>query len=140
MFANVAETPLKLTHYNGKAEPPHYDIAPRASENTSGIDGDANLASYQANCQCGAIIFLFKAPAVPHCNVISCPCSICSKKGYLMVHFQRVSVVFQTGEDRLRSYFIEDDNTYHKFCEICGSGILVDYPGCDNLAINVSVN
>ena len=111
-----------------------------ASENTSGIDGDANLASYQANCQCGAIIFVFKAPAVHHCNVISCTCSICSKKGYLMVHSQRVSMVFQTGEDRLCSYFIKDENTCHKFCEICGSGILVDYPGCDNSAINVSVN
>lgn len=138
MFTKVAKTPLKLTHYNGKAEPPHYDMVSLASENTSSIDNDANLASYQANCQCGAVILVFKAPAIPYCNVISCTCRICSKKGYLMVHSKRDSVVFQTREDHLTSYFIEEENALHKFCKICGSGILVDHLGRDKLAINVS--
>jgi len=54
-----------------------------------------------------------------------------------MVHSKRDSVVFQTRKDHLYSYFIEEENAFHKFCEICGSGILVDYLGCDKLAINI---
>lgn len=139
MFNDIVRTPFELTHYNGKANTPHYSIVSPPSKNTSGTEDDINLASYQANCQCGAVIFVFNASPIPHCDVVSCTCSICSKKGYLMVHSDRASVVFQAGEDRLRSYFIEDENASHKFCAICGSGILVDYPGRDKLAINVSL-
>ena len=46
----------------------------------------SGTATYEAGCHCGYVKFsLALSPPLPEYKVVRCNCSICSKKGYLLV-------------------------------------------------------
>ena len=105
--------------------------------------------TYNASCHCGLITLtatLDDALAPRGSGTInSCNCSICTKLGYLLVYPLRSDVVFlNDSETRLKSYYFGQKTKPHKFCEGCGSSVLIDFKDAKHekerefLALNVS--
>ena len=74
--------------------------------------------SYGGSCHCGAVKFVVNAE-VPK-EAMSCNCSHCRRKGFLLsfVPAQALSVV--KGEHTLKDYFFNKHKIAHRFCNICG--------------------
>ncbi|KZP24973.1 hypothetical protein FIBSPDRAFT_734698, partial [Athelia psychrophila] len=92
---------------------------------------------YPANCHCGAFTYTVRIPSLSNHEVLRCTCSICVVNGYLMVYPKRPDVIFHTGHESLKSYTFGTKKGLHKFCPTCGSSVLIDFQGSDQLCINV---
>lgn len=55
-------------------------------------------------------------------QVISCNCSICHKKGYLLTFVPADQLKLLSGEDVLSDYQFNKKNVHHLFCKECGVG------------------
>ena len=105
---------------------------------------------HEASCHCGAIKntvmhpnLMYQSPhsttspAAPVSNiniVVECNCSICQRNGYVLVYPQRGDVHFavdDTGvscQSKLKDYKGVGRGLFsHKFCEVCGSSMLLDF-------------
>lgn len=84
---------------------------------------------YKARCHCGDIKFTVAISPLETgaTKVVQCNCSICTKKGYLLVYPLREDVVFQCGEDKLADYLFGKKRLPQRFCPNCGTSILVDF-------------
>lgn len=78
----------------------------------------SNSTSYSGGCHCGRVRFEVKADlAAP---VISCNCSICSKKGSLLTFVAASDFELLQGEDALTKYQFNKKVIDHLFCSTCG--------------------
>jgi hypothetical protein len=84
--------------------------------------------TYAGRCHCGEIKFTVSIPPLETgaTSVMQCNCSICTKKGYLLVYPPAHDVTFQTGEDKLGLYTFGRKIRPHKFCPTCGTSIMID--------------
>jgi hypothetical protein len=84
--------------------------------------------TYKGRCHCGAIKFTVALPPLETgaTSVMQCNCSICTKKGYLLVYPPASDVIFESGEDKLGLYIFGSKTRPHKFCQICGTSIMID--------------
>lgn len=75
--------------------------------------------SYSGSCHCGAVAFTVagESPA----EAISCNCSHCRRKGFLLSFVPAESVTVEQGEDALRPYLFNKHAIEHLFCETCGT-------------------
>lgn len=95
------------------------------------------MQTYKGSCHCGEIKYEIQAQIE---FAIDCNCSICSKKGTLLVfvqpdHFKQVS-----GEGFLTDYQFYKKRNHHSFCKRCGVTpflSVLDPKGNDWKAINV---
>lgn len=69
------------------------------------------LKIYRGNCHCGAFVYEVDLPEIK--AVITCNCSICSKKGCLWVKPYEIKVV-KGSEDALTSYTFASNTFPHK--------------------------
>ena len=99
---------------------------------------------YEASCHCKAVQYKVRIPSLTGSDpleVNSCNCSICHKHGYLLVYPSRDEVVWSHGYDELKDYRHGPKIKDHKFCDRCGSAILIDWNGFskerDVLGVNV---
>jgi hypothetical protein len=100
---------------------------------------------YKAQCHCGDVKFTVALPPLETgaTKVNQCNCSICTKKGYLLVYPTRKDVIFTAGEENLSEYFFGNKNKPHRFCPNCGTSSLIDFgnmeePEKNFLAISAS--
>jgi hypothetical protein len=100
---------------------------------------------YNAQCHCGDVKFTVAIPPLETgaTKVNRCNCSICTKKGYLLVYPLRTDVNFTAGEETLSEYFFGKKTKPHRFCPGCGTSILIDFknaqgPSKELLAVSVS--
>ena len=92
---------------------------------------------YRGSCHCSQIQFEVDLELT---QMISCNCSICKKKGYLLAfvpdeHFKLVS-----GESELKDYQFGKKNVHHYFCSHCGVTSFASGKGPDGkkmCAINI---
>jgi len=75
--------------------------------------------SFEGSCHCGAVRFTVDAP-VPQ-SAISCNCSHCRRKGFLLTFVPANLFRLVTGEDDLRSYRFNTHRIEHRFCTTCGT-------------------
>ncbi|WII72135.1 GFA family protein [Bdellovibrio sp. 22V] len=92
---------------------------------------------YTGGCHCQAVRFEVE---VSLDNVISCNCSICSKKGHWLAFAPAKDFRLLFGEDSLTDYQFGKKMIHHLFCKVCGigafgKGALPD--GTEMRAINV---
>lgn len=74
---------------------------------------DQPLKTYRGNCHCAAFVFEFKAPEIT--EAYECNCSICRKKGYLLVIPAEDSFgVVEGSEDQLTTYSYGEGKYEHK--------------------------
>jgi hypothetical protein len=77
----------------------------------------ANEQTYKGGCHCGKVSYEIKADLA---QVISCNCSICSKKGYLLAFISPEQFKLLSGEDALSDYQFNHHVIHHLFCRTCG--------------------
>ncbi|OVZ63694.1 aldehyde-activating protein [Pigmentiphaga sp. NML080357] len=75
--------------------------------------------SYEGSCHCGAVAFEVDAPQPT--QAMSCNCSHCRRKGFLLSFVPESAFRLTRGEDSLRSYFFNAHKIEHMFCTTCGT-------------------
>lgn len=75
--------------------------------------------SFEGSCHCGAVQFRVEAPLPT--AAISCNCSHCRRKGFLLSFFPAEQFSLTQGEDSLRSYAFNTHKIEHRFCTTCGT-------------------
>ncbi|MEZ4703963.1 MAG: GFA family protein [Bdellovibrionota bacterium] len=92
---------------------------------------------YQGSCHCGNVQYEVDMEVT---SAISCNCSICQKKGYLLSFAPADKFTLLKGEECLKDYQFNKKVIHHLFCTNCGvssfgKGLSPD--GKDMRAINI---
>lgn len=74
---------------------------------------------YTGGCHCEKVRFEVELELK---EVISCNCSICSKRGYLLAFAPDASFKLLSGEGSLGDYQFGKKRIHHYFCSSCGVG------------------
>ncbi|KAJ7178108.1 Mss4-like protein [Mycena filopes] len=85
--------------------------------------------TYSGNCHCGALKFTVVLPApLDSTPLYACPCSICTKKGYLFLTPRKSAVTVTKGAGAdglgagvLAEYVFGAGRAAHRFCGTCGT-------------------
>ena len=72
---------------------------------------------YQGSCHCGKATFEVEGDLD---GVMSCNCSICSRKGSLLWFVPRDKLRLLTAESDLHTYTFNKHRIKHHFCATCG--------------------
>ena len=83
--------------------------------------------TYQASCQCGAVAIDVEGD-IPG-EAISCNCSHCGRKGFLLTFVPRDQAKIVRGEDVLTEYRFNKKVIAHKTCSVCGVQPIAEGPG-----------
>ena len=95
------------------------------------------MAKYSGSCHCGKAKFEAEGEMK---QVMSCNCSICRRKGWLMWFVPRDRFRLTTPEASLKTYEFNKHVIKHKFCPDCGMNPFaegVDKSGNKHVAVNV---
>ncbi|RMD90789.1 MAG: GFA family protein [Alphaproteobacteria bacterium] len=76
------------------------------------------LVAHRGGCHCGAVRFIFQAPAA--LTVERCNCSICRMTGFLHILVPGDRFHLLAGEDQLAEYRFGTRTARHLFCRVCG--------------------
>ena len=74
---------------------------------------------FEGSCHCGAV--QFEVDAQLPAKAISCNCSHCRRKGFLLSFFPAEQFTLIQGEESLRSYTFNTHKIEHRFCQKCGT-------------------
>ena len=75
------------------------------------------MKTYHGSCHCKRVKFLVKSDLD---KIVSCNCSICSKKGALHHRVSSEQFVLLEGEEYLSLYQFDTKEAKHFFCKECG--------------------
>ncbi len=96
------------------------------------------MTKHNGGCHCGKVAFEVELDLSQ--PVLSCNCSICSKRGSLLAFTTPKHFDLKSGEADLTDYQFNKHNIHHLFCATCGilSFARAKTPdGDDGIAINV---
>ncbi|NYT81584.1 GFA family protein [Alcaligenaceae bacterium] len=74
---------------------------------------------FEGSCHCAAV--RFEVDAQPPTQAISCNCSHCRRKGFLLSFVPAEQFTLLQGEDSLVSYRFNTHQIEHRFCRHCGT-------------------
>ena len=74
---------------------------------------------YTGSCHCGAVTFTVAADAPT--EAMSCNCSHCSRKGFLLTFVPADQFTLDSGADKLTNYQFYKHAITHRFCNVCGT-------------------
>src|SRR2546430_1274623 len=97
----------------------------------------ADAKTYGGGCHCGKVRYEVTTDLG---RVISCNCSICSKKGLLLVFVKPDGFRLTAGERALSEYRFHKKKVQHLFCPVCGTQPFARGTGSDGqpmYAVNV---
>lgn len=72
---------------------------------------------YKGGCHCGKVRYEVTTELG---QMMSCNCSICSKKGWLLTFVGPEQFELLSGEEVLSDYLFNKRHIHHVFCEECG--------------------
>lgn len=75
--------------------------------------------AYEGSCHCGAVTFTVEGDAPG--EAMSCNCSHCRRKGFLLTFVPVDQFRIDTGEDALETYNFNKHKIHHQFCTTCGT-------------------
>lgn len=75
--------------------------------------------AYEGSCHCGTVKFTVQGDAPT--EAISCNCSHCRRKGFLLTFVPADQFRVDAGEDALETYDFNKHKIHHKFCTTCGT-------------------
>lgn len=75
--------------------------------------------SYTGSCHCGAVTFTVDAD--PPTDAMTCNCSHCSRKGFVLTFVPADQFSLDSGADQLIDYLFYKHNITHQFCRTCGT-------------------
>jgi len=94
--------------------------------------------SYEGSCHCGAVRFTVEGE-IP-AGAISCNCSHCRRKGFLLTFVPKADFSLNSGEDALTEYRFASHKIAHRFCATCGTqafGMGTGPDGVETVAVNL---
>lgn len=74
--------------------------------------------AFTGSCHCGAVTYTVEAD-IPS-EAMSCNCSHCRRKGFLLAFLPIQQFRLNSGTDQLKSYQFHKHKIDHQFCKICG--------------------
>jgi hypothetical protein len=77
----------------------------------------AMMRTYTGGCHCGQVRYEVTTDLA---SVVSCNCSICTKRGLLLNFVQPECFKLRAGEDDLEDYGFNTKAIHHLFCRYCG--------------------
>ena len=95
------------------------------------------MKTYTGGCHCKKVQFEVEMELT---GVMSCNCSICSKRGWLLTFVPTSAFKLIEGNDELTDYQFNKKNVHHLFCSTCGTasfGRGSDDKGNEMIAVNV---
>jgi hypothetical protein len=95
------------------------------------------IKTYTGGCHCRKVQYKVELELE---NSISCNCSICAKRGWLLTFVPKTAFTLITGEDELTDYQFNKHLIHHLFCSTCGTASFAtgtDDKGNESIAINV---
>lgn len=75
------------------------------------------MEKYEGGCHCGEVRFTVEMDIK---EVLSCNCSICSRKGHLLAFTPIENFNLLKGETFLSDYQFGNKTIHHLFCKACG--------------------
>lgn len=90
----------------------------------------------RGSCHCGKVTY--RADFEPR-EAISCNCSICRRKGYLVSFTSPETFTLETPRDALAVYTFKSHAIRHQFCKTCGCAPFGEGVGPDGKAM-VGIN
>jgi hypothetical protein len=75
--------------------------------------------AYEGSCHCGKVAFAVEAD--PPTSAMSCNCSHCRRKGFLLTFVPVEQFRLLRGEDSLTDYRFHKHAITHRFCATCGA-------------------
>ena len=96
------------------------------------------MKTYTGGCHCQKV--RYEVDIEDLTEVMSCNCSICSKRGWLLTFVPTSSFRLLKGADEVTVYHFNKNRIDHTFCKTCGTasyGIGKDGEGNEMVAINV---
>jgi hypothetical protein len=75
--------------------------------------------SYNGSCHCGAVAFTVAGDAPE--SAMSCNCSHCRRKGFLLTFVSADQFTLDSGEEALTTYTFNRHKILHRFCSTCGA-------------------
>jgi len=75
------------------------------------------MKTYEGGCHCGQIRFTVDMDIK---EVVSCNCSICSKRGFLLAFSPDKNFKLKKGKSFLSDYQFGRKTIHHLFCKNCG--------------------
>jgi hypothetical protein len=97
----------------------------------------AGIQNYSGGCHCGRVRYEVATALEP---VLSCNCSICRKRGYLLTFVPQTAFKLVSGEHDQTDYQFNRKVIHHLFCKTCGVGSFGTGTGPDGqemIAVNV---
>jgi|SRR5689334_8476620 hypothetical protein len=73
---------------------------------------------YKGSCHCGKVAFEVEGDV--SAGVVACTCSICARKGALLLAVPRNDLVLLSPETDLQKYTFNRHAIAHRFCRTCG--------------------
>lgn len=95
------------------------------------------MKSYSGGCHCGRVRY---EATTDLAQVVSCNCSICTKRGLLLTFVSPQQFELLSGGDALKDYQFASKNIHHLFCSDCGVQSFARGTGPDGssmVAVNV---
>jgi len=77
----------------------------------------SDTKKYTGSCHCGKVRYEVTTALN---DVISCNCSICSKRGWLLTFAKSDQFTLLSGGDGLTDYQFGKKHIHHLFCPVCG--------------------
>ena len=75
------------------------------------------MKTYHGSCHCGAVTFTIKTDLD---YSVRCDCSMCRRRGAIMVRCDQDDLDIHTGRDMLTDYRFNTKVAIHSFCRQCG--------------------
>ncbi|MES1200770.1 MAG: GFA family protein [Pseudomonadota bacterium] len=76
------------------------------------------MTTYSGSCHCGAISFTYEGTLD---RVISCNCSHCRRKGFLLAFGPEEAIQVQARDGAIATYHFNKHAIDHQFCTTCGT-------------------
>jgi hypothetical protein len=78
---------------------------------------------YEGSCHCGNVAFTVESDIK---EAAACNCSMCQRKGALMIFVPYSQLKLKTPEDAMAVYQFNKHHINHRFCKTCGIHTLAD--------------
>lgn len=75
------------------------------------------MKTHKGSCHCGAVKFEVQGDFT---EAMSCNCSHCKRKGFLLAFVPQSQFSLLSGEDKLTTYQFNKKQINHRFCQVCG--------------------
>jgi hypothetical protein len=93
------------------------------------------MKTYTGGCHCGAVRYTVDMDLE---KAVTCNCSHCKKKGFVLTFAEKEAFKVTEGEDSLTDYFFNKNAIRHRFCKTCGTQSFSEGVAFPQVAINVN--